>query len=112
MKVTGASMKITVLILFMLLLSAAAHGMVYCWNDSGGIMHYTNKENEIPARYRAKARPLYHEECETPSQRGQSGTVKREVRETQPIVQQPIAQQPAVQQPAVQQPAVDDHMTM
>lgn len=39
----------------------AAFGMVYSWTDSVGIMHCTNKEDEIPARYRAKVKARFPE---------------------------------------------------
>ena len=38
-----------------------AHGMVYSWSDSAGVSHYTNKEYEIPNRYRAKVKSRYPE---------------------------------------------------
>lgn len=49
------------IILSAILIAAPAHGMVFMWRDSAGVNHYTNKEHEIPARYRAKAKPLYPE---------------------------------------------------
>lgn len=36
--------------------------MVYSWTDSAGIAHYTNKEYEIPLRYRAKVKARYPEQ--------------------------------------------------
>jgi len=49
-------------ILFFLLLSSPANGMVYSWTDSAGITHYTNKEYDIPLRYRAKVKARYPEQ--------------------------------------------------
>lgn len=50
-----------------LFFSSPAYGTVYSWRASNGIVHYTNKEYEIPARYRAKAKALYNEFGSTPS---------------------------------------------
>lgn len=35
--------------------------MVYSWTDAKGVSHYTNKEYEIPAKYRAKVKARYPE---------------------------------------------------
>jgi hypothetical protein len=51
---------LSVLIVFLLI--SPAIGMVYSWTDSGGITHYTNKEYEIPLRYRTKVKPRYPEQ--------------------------------------------------
>ncbi len=46
-------------VLLLLLLSASlAHAEIYTWTDSKGTKHYTNKDYEIPERYRAKAKVL------------------------------------------------------
>lgn len=44
-----------------LLAASPAHCMVYMWRDSTGVSHYTNKEYEIPDRYRLKVKVLYPE---------------------------------------------------
>jgi hypothetical protein len=44
-----------------ILAASPAHGVVYMWRDSAGIVHYTNKEYDVPARYKAKAKVLYPE---------------------------------------------------
>lgn len=49
-------------LLFALLLISPANAMVYSWTDSAGITHYTNKEYEIPLRYRAKVKARYPEQ--------------------------------------------------
>jgi hypothetical protein len=49
-------------ILFLLLLTSPANGMIYSWTDSAGIAHYTNKEYEIPLRYRYKVKARYPEQ--------------------------------------------------
>jgi len=63
-------MKKSFQVLFVLLLSLPAHGMVYKWTDSAGVAHFTNKDYEVPARYRAKAKSLYPEQggTKTPPQ--------------------------------------------
>ena len=45
----------------LVLLSAPAQGMVYMWHDSAGIAHYTNKEYNVPSRYKTKVKTLYPE---------------------------------------------------
>ncbi|MEI6207105.1 MAG: hypothetical protein WCP20_10000 [Desulfuromonadales bacterium] len=54
-----------ILLLFALVLSSPAYGMVYTWTDSAGLTHYTNKDYEIPARYRARTKSLYPEQTDT-----------------------------------------------
>ena len=51
-------------------LELPAHGMMYSWSDSSGITHYVNREYDIPARYRARAKALYPEPSDslTPQQ--------------------------------------------
>lgn len=56
------------MLLIMILLASTSHGMVYSWTDSDGITHYTNKEYEIPPRYRAKTKSLYPEQLDTSQQ--------------------------------------------
>lgn len=48
-------------ILLVLVLSIPAYGLVYTWTDVAGLAHFTNKEYEIPDRYRARAKVLYPE---------------------------------------------------
>lgn len=43
----------------LLLAAVPAQGAVFMWKDSAGIAHYTNKEYDVPARYKAKAKVLY-----------------------------------------------------
>ena len=73
-KEQGFIMKRSVLVLFALVLSSPVHGTVYTWTDSKGVAHFTNRYYEIPARYRAKAKPLYPEQADTgaPQQNGQT----------------------------------------
>jgi len=54
--------------LLMLMLLIQASGVkadVYTWTDARGTAHYTNKEYEIPQRYRAKAKPMHIESVES-----------------------------------------------
>jgi hypothetical protein len=41
--------------------ASLAYGLVYMWRDASGVTHYVNKEYEIPARYKARAKALYPE---------------------------------------------------
>lgn len=47
--------------LAVLLVASPVMGMVYMWKDSKGTAHYTNKEYEIPDRYRFRAKAIYPE---------------------------------------------------
>lgn len=78
----GPSRLACIVIALILVLPPAAHGIIYGWTDSRGITHYTNKEDEIPGRYRVRARLLYREKSETPSRVGQSVADKQAVPET------------------------------
>jgi len=64
-------------ILLTLLLACAASpafGLVYSWTDTRGVTHYTNKEYEIPAPYRAKTKTLYPEQGDVaPAQQTDQG---------------------------------------
>jgi hypothetical protein len=74
-----------------MLMASPAQGMVYMWRDSAGIAHYSNKEYDIPDRYKAKAKALYPEAADSGQIQPQSGNVQ-----ASPIVQlQPITNQQA-----------------
>ena len=49
------------LVVILLMQASVVQADVYTWTDVRGIAHYTNKEYEIPVRYRAKAKPLHLE---------------------------------------------------
>ncbi|OGU16924.1 MAG: hypothetical protein A2076_17130 [Geobacteraceae bacterium GWC2_53_11] len=49
------------LLLVLLLAAAPAQGLIFMWKDSAGIAHYSNKEYDVPARYKAKVKMLYPE---------------------------------------------------
>jgi len=94
-------MKITLAVLA-LVIPSAAFGMLFNWTDSAGIKHYTNKEYDIPVRYRAKAKHLYPEQADTPSPQQNPQTQQAAKTEgqtpTQPVApegqirtQQPVA---------------------
>lgn len=38
-----------------LLAATTAQAEIYRWRDARGTMHYTNREDEIPARYKSRA---------------------------------------------------------
>ncbi len=46
------------LLIILIFAASTAHGEIYTWTDSRGAAHYTNRMDEIPVRYRAKAKPL------------------------------------------------------
>ena len=46
------------LILFMLLMTTAAHADTYKWIDNEGTVHFTDSVGEIPAKYRENAKQL------------------------------------------------------
>jgi hypothetical protein len=58
-------MKNTCTLMMLLIFASPAYGMVYRWTDFAGVAHYTNKEYEIPSRFRAKAKALYPEQGDT-----------------------------------------------
>jgi hypothetical protein len=51
--------------ILILALSSTANATIYRWTDSAGVAYYTNKDYEIPPRYRAKAKILYEELANT-----------------------------------------------
>lgn len=53
------------LLLTLLLVAVPSQGMIYMWKDSAGIAHYSNKEYDVPARYKAKARRMYPDASDT-----------------------------------------------
>jgi hypothetical protein len=75
---------IKIMILGVMLVASPAQGMVYMWRDSAGVAHYTNKEYDVPSRYKAKVKALYPEAADI-------GTVQPSTATTQaaPVVQPP-----------------------
>lgn len=56
------------LLLLLVFLASPVHAMVYTWTDVGGVTHFTNKEYEIPARYRARTKARYPEQSDSGAQ--------------------------------------------
>jgi hypothetical protein len=91
-------MNKAVVVIVALALASSAYGMVFSWNDSSGIKHFTNKRDEIPERYRAKAKPLYPEQNDMlpGPQNAPPQPVKVEVPPTVPLpVQQAMPLEPS-----------------
>jgi hypothetical protein len=78
------------LLVGVMLVASPAQGMVYMWSDSTGIIHYTNKEYDIPARYKAKAKALYPEEADA----GKNPSTGAIAQTTPPVPPQAVAIQP------------------
>jgi outer membrane biosynthesis protein TonB len=86
-------MNKTAVVILALALASSAYGMVFSWTDSAGIKHFTNKRDEIPERYRAKAKPLYPEQADMLP--GQQNTQPQPVKpEVPPAVQPAIPAEP------------------
>jgi hypothetical protein len=50
------------LLVMLVLVASSAHGEIYTWADSRGAAHYTNRLDEIPVRYRTRAKSLNYGE--------------------------------------------------
>lgn len=76
------------MLLALLLAAVPAHGMIYMWKDSAGIAHYSNKEYDVPARYKTKVKLM----CPEASDAGtvQPGNVVQAAPVVQPDVR-PVA---------------------
>jgi hypothetical protein len=80
-----------IMMVVVILMASPAQGMVYVWRDSAGISHYSNKEYDIPVRFKARAKALYPEAADSGQIQPQSGNIQ-----ASPIVQsQPITNQQA-----------------
>lgn len=62
-------------LLTLLLAAVPAQGLIYMWKDSAGIAHYSNKEYDVPARYKEKTRMMYPDASDTGAGTAQSGVV-------------------------------------
>ena len=80
--------------LLLVCFSTPAIGMVYTWKDSSGVAHYTNKDYEIPARYRAKAKALYPDQADTSPPQQNAQTQPSQV--AKPVEQPTMPQQPVI----------------
>ena len=58
------SMTTKSMLMILMFTASPVHGMVYTWTDSAGVSHFTNKEYEVPARYRARTKALYPEQAD------------------------------------------------
>ena len=74
----------SLLLLALLLDVSPVMAVVFVWRDATGVAHYTNREYEIPERYRAKAKALYPEQGDTAAQQ-----LNISAFQTQPEVQPP-----------------------
>ena len=68
------------LVVIVLMSASGAQADIYTWKDSRGISHFTNKEYEIPERYKAKAKPLNIEA----TQPGSASTAQQAVPQAPP----------------------------
>ena len=68
------------LLVALIFVASPAFGTVYSWTDSQGIAHYTNKEYEIPARYKSRVKARFPEANESAARQPglQAGTVPTE----------------------------------
>ncbi len=63
--------------------------MVYLWKDTAGVVHYTNREHEVPQRYKAKARKIYPEAADVAQPPVQTGGQPSPM-----VLQQPVPASP------------------
>ena len=78
--------------LLLLMVAASADCLVYKWKDTSGTVHYTNKEYEIPSRYRSRVKTPYPELADLSSGQPVS-TVPQTLPQTLPqTVPQPVPQ--------------------
>lgn len=104
----GLTMKASIFptllaVILLAFLSSPGSAAVYLWRDSTGTAHYTNKEYEIPDRYRKNARVLYPETTDTAqNQQGSApaGSQPQQTPAPQPDVQGQQQQRPVVTVPA------------
>jgi hypothetical protein len=62
--------------LCIVLLASVAQAMVYMWRDSTGTAYYTNKEYDIPTRYKAKVKVLYPDSPDSGQSQAKNATVQ------------------------------------
>jgi len=90
---------ITCVLLTVILAASSVHGAVYMWRNAAGVACYTNNQDDIPARYKLKAKVLYPDQVETGS-----------ALQNAPV-QQPGPAEKTIQTP-VQQPSAETRQTM
>lgn len=76
-----------VIVAGLMLAASPVHGAVYMWRDAAGVAHYTNKEYDVPARYKAKAKVLYPEASDSGTP--QPGTANVPAAPVAPVAQPP-----------------------
>lgn len=55
-------MKKLLLVVMLVFVASFAQGEIFTWTDTRGAAHYTNRMDEIPVRFRAKAKSLNYGE--------------------------------------------------
>jgi hypothetical protein len=70
----------SVVLVALIFVASPAFGIIYSWTDSQGIEHYTNKDYEIPVRYRTRVKARFPEATDstTPQPNLQTGTAPTE----------------------------------
>jgi hypothetical protein len=82
--------RLSIMMLGVMMVAPSAEGMVYMWRDSTGIAYYSNKEYDIPVRYKTNAKALYPEASDS----GQSQPNNANTQSAGPVAQsQPITSQ-------------------
>ena len=81
------------IVVAVVLVASPALSMVYMWRDAAGITHYTNKEYDIPASYKARAKALYPEATDSGQNQLQGGNGQANPNPVV-VVQPPVKQQP------------------
>jgi hypothetical protein len=99
----GQAMK-RLLAVMLLMQASGVQADIYTWTDARGIAHYTNKEYEIPERYRARAKPLHLEAVPPTPQQG-APSQSPETPSTPQAAPLPPAPPPVVRAPAPPAPA-------
>ncbi|KAB0668440.1 DUF4124 domain-containing protein [Oryzomonas sagensis] len=97
------------LVVMALMLASSAQADVYKWIDGRGVAHYTNKEYEIPARYKARAKPLHIEAVQAgapatspaPPQQAAPAQPPAQPPDKQPVSSPPVAPSSPAPQPVV-----------
>ncbi len=82
----------TAVILTLISFALPVQAMVYLWKDAAGVAHYTNREYEVPERYKAKVRRIYPEATDVTPPPAANGAPFSPVMVPQavPVVQQTV----------------------
>jgi hypothetical protein len=76
--------------IILVFVASSAFAEIYTWSDARGARHYTNREDEIPVRYRARARSLNYG-AEPQAQGGTTSPQRSEQVQSAPPAEQPAA---------------------